>query len=126
MNPLSLPNHHAFVGSDKYPPPPPPFHWIHPTPIKSWPHRSTVRACSGARHREAVMALRGCGDALTVLLCDGFDNSEVAYWQSRPGCAGNPLSQVDLSKRNSQESISSIDRDMTTEELNRLNQVTSA
>nr|XP_054756792.1 protein scribble homolog isoform X2 [Lytechinus pictus] len=76
----------------------------------------------GSRHREAVMALRGCGDMLGILLCDGFDPSEVAYWQSRPGCAGNPLSQVDLSKRNSQESISSIDRDMTTEELNRLNQ----
>ncbi|XP_041465950.1 protein scribble homolog isoform X4 [Lytechinus variegatus] len=76
----------------------------------------------GSRHREAVMALRGCGDMLSILVCDGFDPSEVAYWQSRPGCAGNPLSQVDLSKRNSQESISSIDRDMTTEELNRLNQ----
>ncbi|XP_030830451.1 protein scribble homolog isoform X5 [Strongylocentrotus purpuratus] len=76
----------------------------------------------GSRHREAVMALRGCGDMLGILVCDGFDPSEVDYWQSRPGCAGNPLSQVDLSKRNSQESISSIDRDMTTEELNRLNQ----
>ncbi|XP_072175849.1 uncharacterized protein [Diadema setosum] len=76
----------------------------------------------GARHREAVMALRGCGDHLSVLVCDGYDSSEVDYWQSRPGCAGNPLSQVDLSKRNSQESISSIDKDMTTEELNRLNQ----
>ena len=77
----------------------------------------------GARHGEAVRGLRSAGDRLNMLVCEGYDPDEVEYWQTRPGVAGNPLQSYDSSRRTSQESISSIDRDMTTEELNKLNQV---
>ncbi len=79
----------------------------------------------GARHGEAVRALRSAGDRLNMLVCEGYDPDEVEYWQTRPGVAGNPLQSFDSSRRTSQESISSIDRDMTTEELNKLNQVST-
>ncbi|KAJ8020957.1 Protein scribble-like [Holothuria leucospilota] len=72
-------------------------------------------------HGEAVRALRGAGNKLTLLLCDGYDPEEVEYWRSRPGEMNNPLSQVDISKRQSQESISSIDREMSSEELKKIN-----
>lgn len=77
----------------------------------------------GCKHGEAVRALRGAGNKLTLLLCDGYDPEEVEYWRSRPGEMNNPLSQVDISKRQSQESISSIDREMSSEELKKINMV---
>ncbi|XP_038051485.1 protein scribble homolog isoform X3 [Patiria miniata] len=76
----------------------------------------------GARHGDAVRALRSAGDRIQLFVCDGYDHSEVAFWQARPGVVGNPLQNYDSNKRTSQESISSIDREMTTEELNRLNE----
>ncbi|PIK44717.1 hypothetical protein BSL78_18419 [Apostichopus japonicus] len=75
----------------------------------------------GCKHGEAVRALRGAGDKLTLLVCDGYDPEEVEYWRSRPGEMNNPLSQVDIIKRQSQESINSIDREMSSEELKRVN-----
>ncbi|XP_071811026.1 protein scribble homolog isoform X5 [Apostichopus japonicus] len=75
----------------------------------------------GCKHGEAVRALRGAGDKLTLLVCDGYDPEEVEYWRSRPGEMNNPLSQVDIVKRQSQESINSIDREMSSEELKRVN-----
>lgn len=77
----------------------------------------------GARHGDAVRGLRSSGERIQLFVCDGYDPQEVAFWQARPGVVGNPLQHFDSNKRTSQESISSIDREMTTEELNRLNQV---
>ncbi|XP_033640385.1 protein scribble homolog isoform X11 [Asterias rubens] len=76
----------------------------------------------GARHGDAVRGLRSSGERIQLFVCDGYDPGEVAFWQARPGVVGNPLQHFDSNKRTSQESISSIDREMTTEELNRLNQ----
>ncbi|XP_022109604.1 protein scribble homolog isoform X3 [Acanthaster planci] len=76
----------------------------------------------GARHGDAVRALRSAGERIQLFVCDGYDQNEVAFWQARPGVVGNPLQHYDSNKRTSQESISSIDREMTTEELNRLNE----
>ncbi|XP_041039702.1 protein scribble homolog isoform X2 [Carcharodon carcharias] len=72
----------------------------------------------GMTHTEAVRILRGIGDTLTMLVCDGFDPraaSAIAI-EASPGIIVNPFA-AGLGRKNSMESISSIDRDMSPEEL---------
>ncbi|XP_038600883.1 protein scribble homolog isoform X3 [Tachyglossus aculeatus] len=73
----------------------------------------------GLTHPEAVQLLRAVGDsALTVLVCEGFDPHTAAVELS-PGVIANPCA-VGLGRRNSLESVSSIDRDLSPEELDAL------
>ncbi|XP_065759025.1 protein scribble homolog isoform X10 [Muntiacus reevesi] len=67
----------------------------------------------GLTHGEAVQLLRSVGDTLTVLVCDGFDTS-TATPEVSPGVIANPFA-ADLGRRNSLESISSIDRELSPE-----------
>ncbi|KAI4539956.1 hypothetical protein MG293_010351 [Ovis ammon polii] len=67
----------------------------------------------GLTHGEAVQLLRSVGDTLTVLVCDGFDTS-AATPEVSPGIIVNPFA-AGLGRRNSLESISSIDRELSPE-----------
>ncbi|XP_063780808.1 protein scribble homolog [Pseudophryne corroboree] len=73
----------------------------------------------GMTHTEAVQALRGVGDTLLILVCDGFDPTSSASIEASPGVIANPFA-AGLGRKNSMESISSIDRDMSPEETERL------
>nr|XP_036879223.1 protein scribble homolog isoform X6 [Manis javanica] len=68
----------------------------------------------GLTHGEAVQLLRGVGDSLTVLVCDGFDASTTPAPEVSPGVIANPFA-AGVSRRNSLESISSIDRELSPE-----------
>ncbi|XP_044100748.1 protein scribble homolog isoform X2 [Neovison vison] len=68
----------------------------------------------GLTHGEAVQLLRGVGDTLTVLVCDGFDASPAVPAEVSPGVIANPFA-AGLGRRNSLESISSIDRELSPE-----------
>ncbi|XP_064443817.1 protein scribble homolog isoform X11 [Mirounga angustirostris] len=68
----------------------------------------------GLTHGEAVRMLRGVGDTLTVLVCDGFDSSTAVPAEVSPGVIANPFA-AGLGRRNSLESISSIDRELSPE-----------
>ncbi|XP_041263062.1 protein scribble homolog isoform X31 [Onychostruthus taczanowskii] len=83
----------------------------------------------GMTHTEAVQVLRAVGDALLVLVCDGFDPKAAAAiemspgitdllfaLQMSPGIIANPFA-AGIGRKNSLESISSIDRDLSPEEL---------
>ncbi|XP_068094319.1 protein scribble homolog isoform X12 [Hyperolius riggenbachi] len=72
----------------------------------------------GMTHTEAVQALRGVGDTLLILVCDGFDPVSSNSMEASPGVIANPFA-AGLGRKNSMESISSIDRDMSPEELER-------
>ncbi|XP_032465915.1 protein scribble homolog isoform X11 [Phocoena sinus] len=65
----------------------------------------------GLTHGEAVQLLRSVGDTLTVLVCDGFDASAP---EVSPGIIANPFA-AGIGRRNSLESISSIDRELSPE-----------
>ncbi|KAG9471627.1 hypothetical protein GDO78_013971 [Eleutherodactylus coqui] len=73
----------------------------------------------GMTHTEAVQALRGVGDTLIILVCDGFDPVCTNSIEASPGVIANPFA-AGLVRKNSIESISSIDRDMSPEEMERL------
>ncbi|XP_069588248.1 protein scribble homolog isoform X5 [Ranitomeya imitator] len=73
----------------------------------------------GMTHTEAVQALRGVGDTLLILVCDGFDPVSTSSIEASPGVIANPFA-AGLGRKNSMESISSIDRDMSPEEMERL------
>nr|XP_031295675.1 protein scribble homolog isoform X8 [Camelus dromedarius] len=68
----------------------------------------------GLTHGEAVQLLRSVGDSLTVLVCDGFDTSTAAPPEVSPGIIANPFA-AGMGRRNSLESISSIDRELSPE-----------
>ncbi|KAM5313293.1 protein scribble homolog isoform 1-T1 [Glossophaga mutica] len=68
----------------------------------------------GLTHAEAVQLLRSAGDTLTVLVCDGFDASTVTPAEVSPGVIANPFA-AGVGRRNSLESISSIDRELSPE-----------
>ncbi|XP_011793442.1 PREDICTED: protein scribble homolog isoform X2 [Colobus angolensis palliatus] len=68
----------------------------------------------GLTHGEAVQLLRGVGDTLTVLVCDGFDAGSSAALEVSPGVIANPFA-AGVSHRNSLESISSIERELSPE-----------
>ncbi|XP_055521890.1 protein scribble homolog [Leucoraja erinacea] len=72
----------------------------------------------GTTHAEAVRILRGVGDTLTILVCDGFPPSALSTTavESSPGIIVNPFA-AGMGRKNSMESISSIDRDMSPEEV---------
>ncbi|XP_064364096.1 protein scribble homolog isoform X14 [Dromaius novaehollandiae] len=70
----------------------------------------------GMTHTEAVQMLRSVGDALLVLVCDGFDPKAAAAIEMSPGIIANPFA-AGIGRKNSLESISSIDRDLSPEEL---------
>ncbi|KAK2494885.1 hypothetical protein MC885_015915 [Smutsia gigantea] len=68
----------------------------------------------GLTHGEAVQLLRSAGDSLTVLVCDGFDASTTPAPEVSPGVIANPFA-AGISRRNSLESISSTDRELSPE-----------
>uniref|UniRef100_A0A287D8M4 Protein scribble homolog n=1 Tax=Ictidomys tridecemlineatus TaxID=43179 RepID=A0A287D8M4_ICTTR len=68
----------------------------------------------GLTHAEAVQLLRSVGDSLTVLVCEGFDTSATTALEVSPGVIANPFA-AGISHRNSLESISSIDRELSPE-----------
>ncbi|XP_019513393.1 PREDICTED: protein scribble homolog isoform X3 [Hipposideros armiger] len=70
----------------------------------------------GLTHGEAVQLLRSAGNTLTVLVCDGFDTSTSPPSEVSPGVIANPFA-AGLGRRNSLESISSIDRELSPEGL---------
>uniref|UniRef100_U3K1Y8 Scribble planar cell polarity protein n=1 Tax=Ficedula albicollis TaxID=59894 RepID=U3K1Y8_FICAL len=70
----------------------------------------------GMTHTEAVQVLRGVGDALLVQVCDGFDPRAAAAVEVSPGIIANPFA-AGMGRKNSLESISSIDRELSPEEL---------
>ncbi|KAM9332169.1 LOW QUALITY PROTEIN: protein scribble homolog [Pholidichthys leucotaenia] len=70
----------------------------------------------GMTHTEAVRVLRGVGDSLVMLVCDGFDPHKVATVEASPGIIANPFA-TGIVRKNSMESISSIDRDLSPEEM---------
>ncbi|XP_051827347.1 protein scribble homolog isoform X11 [Antechinus flavipes] len=72
----------------------------------------------GLTHTEAVQLLRGVGDALSVLVCDGFDPVAAAALEMSPGVIANPFA-AGIGRKNSLESISSIDRDVSPEDLDK-------
>ncbi|CAJ1082580.1 protein scribble homolog isoform X14 [Xyrichtys novacula] len=70
----------------------------------------------GMTHTEAVRVLRAVGDSLSMLVCDGFDPHKVAAVEASPGIIANPFA-TGIVRKNSMESISSIDRDLSPEEI---------
>ncbi|XP_078018619.1 protein scribble homolog isoform X30 [Epinephelus lanceolatus] len=70
----------------------------------------------GMTHTEAVRVLRAVGDSLVLLMCDGFDPQNVAAVEASPGIIANPFA-TGIVRKNSMESISSIDRDLSPEEI---------
>ncbi|XP_053414400.1 protein scribble homolog isoform X2 [Nycticebus coucang] len=70
----------------------------------------------GLTHSEAVQLLRSVGDTLTVLVCDGFDTSTTSALEVSPGVIANPFA-AGVSQRDSLESVSSIDRELSPEGL---------
>ncbi|XP_026148282.1 protein scribble homolog isoform X16 [Mastacembelus armatus] len=70
----------------------------------------------GMTHTEAVRVLRAVGDSLVMLVCDGFDAHKVAAVEASPGIIANPFA-TGIVRKNSMESISSIDRDLSPEEM---------
>ncbi|XP_070842223.1 protein scribble homolog isoform X2 [Chaetodon trifascialis] len=70
----------------------------------------------GMTHTEAVRVLRAVGDSLSMLVCDGFDPQKVAAVEASPGIIANPFA-TGIVRKNSMESISSIDRDLSPEEM---------
>ncbi|XP_004638958.1 protein scribble homolog isoform X7 [Octodon degus] len=68
----------------------------------------------GLTHAEAVQLLRSVGDTLTVLVCDGFDTSATTALEVSPGVIANPFA-AGIGHRNSLESISSIDWELSPE-----------
>uniref|UniRef100_A0A8C2I1H8 Protein scribble homolog n=1 Tax=Cyprinus carpio TaxID=7962 RepID=A0A8C2I1H8_CYPCA len=70
----------------------------------------------GMTHTEAVRVLRAAGDSLVILVCDGFDPRNAAGIEASPGVIANPFT-AGIVRKNSMESISSVDRDLSPEEI---------
>ncbi|XP_066536281.1 protein scribble homolog isoform X1 [Hoplias malabaricus] len=70
----------------------------------------------GMTHTEAVRVLRATGDTLVMLVCDGFDPKNAPGVESSPGVIANPFASG-MVRKNSMESISSIDRELSPEEM---------
>ncbi|XP_041101954.1 protein scribble homolog isoform X17 [Polyodon spathula] len=70
----------------------------------------------GMTHTEAVRVLRSIGDTLAMLVCDGFDPKDAGSVEASPGVITNPFA-TGIGRKNSMESISSIDRDLSPEEM---------
>uniref|UniRef100_A0A8D0CCC1 Protein scribble homolog n=1 Tax=Scleropages formosus TaxID=113540 RepID=A0A8D0CCC1_SCLFO len=76
----------------------------------------------GMTHAEAVRILRSTGDTLALLVCDGFDPSDAAAIEASSGVIANPFA-AGITRKNSMESISSIDRDFSLEEMDVIQKV---
>uniref|UniRef100_A0A8C5I2R8 Protein scribble homolog n=1 Tax=Gouania willdenowi TaxID=441366 RepID=A0A8C5I2R8_GOUWI len=76
----------------------------------------------GMTHTEAVRVLRAVGDSLLMLVCDGFDARKVAPVEASPGIIANPFA-TGIVRKNSMESISSIDKDLSPEEIDMMQKV---
>ncbi|XP_051559516.1 protein scribble homolog isoform X2 [Myxocyprinus asiaticus] len=70
----------------------------------------------GMTHTEAVRVLRAAGDSLMIIVCDGFDPRNSAGMEASPGIIANPFA-AGIVRKNSMESISSVDRDLSPEEI---------
>ncbi|KAK7176218.1 hypothetical protein R3I93_000474 [Phoxinus phoxinus] len=70
----------------------------------------------GMTHTEAVRVLRASGDSLVMLVCDGFDPRNATGIEASPGVIANPFA-TGIVRKNSMESISSVDRDLSPEEI---------
>ncbi|XP_067294650.1 protein scribble homolog [Pseudorasbora parva] len=70
----------------------------------------------GMTHTEAVRVLRAAGDSLVILVCDGFDPRNATSIEASPGVIANPFA-AGIVRKNSMESISSVDRDLSPEEI---------
>ncbi|XP_077085274.1 protein scribble homolog isoform X2 [Siphateles boraxobius] len=70
----------------------------------------------GMTHTEAVRVLRASGDSLVMLVCDGFDPKNATGFEASPGVIANPFA-AGIVRKNSMESISSVDRDLSPEEI---------
>ncbi|XP_058636950.1 protein scribble homolog isoform X1 [Onychostoma macrolepis] len=70
----------------------------------------------GMTHTEAVRVLRAAGDSLVMLVCDGFDPRNATGIEASPGVIANPFA-AGIVRKNSMESISSVDRDLSPEEI---------
>ncbi|KAJ8272709.1 hypothetical protein GJAV_G00092490 [Gymnothorax javanicus] len=68
----------------------------------------------GMSHGEAVNVLRDAGESLDVLVCDGYDPAAAAAVESSPGVIANPFT-AGMVRKNSLESVSSIDRESSPE-----------
>uniref|UniRef100_A0A8C5I2Q7 Protein scribble homolog n=1 Tax=Gouania willdenowi TaxID=441366 RepID=A0A8C5I2Q7_GOUWI len=77
----------------------------------------------GMTHTEAVRVLRAVGDSLLMLVCDGFDARKVAPVEASPGIIANPFA-TGIVRKNSMESISSIDKDLSPEEIDMMQKST--
>uniref|UniRef100_A0A673GUI0 Protein scribble homolog n=1 Tax=Sinocyclocheilus rhinocerous TaxID=307959 RepID=A0A673GUI0_9TELE len=77
----------------------------------------------GMTHTEAVRVLRASGDSLVMLVCDGFDPRNAAGIEASPGVIANPFA-AGIVRKNSMESISSVDRDLSPEEIDIMQKVT--
>uniref|UniRef100_A0A671SY03 Protein scribble homolog n=1 Tax=Sinocyclocheilus anshuiensis TaxID=1608454 RepID=A0A671SY03_9TELE len=78
----------------------------------------------GMTHTEAVRVLRAAGDSLVMLVCDGFDPRNAAGIEASPGVIANPFA-AGIVRKNSMESISSVDRDLSPEEIDIMQKVSS-
>uniref|UniRef100_A0A673GTR7 Protein scribble homolog n=1 Tax=Sinocyclocheilus rhinocerous TaxID=307959 RepID=A0A673GTR7_9TELE len=78
----------------------------------------------GMTHTEAVRVLRASGDSLVMLVCDGFDPRNAAGIEASPGVIANPFA-AGIVRKNSMESISSVDRDLSPEEIDIMQKVSS-
>uniref|UniRef100_A0A8C1GAP5 Protein scribble homolog n=1 Tax=Cyprinus carpio TaxID=7962 RepID=A0A8C1GAP5_CYPCA len=78
----------------------------------------------GMTHTEAVRVLRAAGDSLVMLVCDGFDPRNAAGIEASPGVIANPFA-AGIVRKNSMESISSVDRDLSPEEIEIMQKVSS-
>uniref|UniRef100_A0A8C2I1S9 Protein scribble homolog n=1 Tax=Cyprinus carpio TaxID=7962 RepID=A0A8C2I1S9_CYPCA len=78
----------------------------------------------GMTHTEAVRVLRAAGDSLVILVCDGFDPRNAAGIEASPGVIANPFT-AGIVRKNSMESISSVDRDLSPEEIEIMQKVSS-
>uniref|UniRef100_A0A8C1SEM3 Protein scribble homolog n=1 Tax=Cyprinus carpio TaxID=7962 RepID=A0A8C1SEM3_CYPCA len=78
----------------------------------------------GMTHTEAVRVLRAAGDSLVMLVCDGFDPRNAAGIEASPGVIVNPFA-AGIVRKNSMESISSVDRDLSPEEIEIMQKVSS-
>uniref|UniRef100_A0A673J727 Protein scribble homolog n=1 Tax=Sinocyclocheilus rhinocerous TaxID=307959 RepID=A0A673J727_9TELE len=70
----------------------------------------------GMTHTEAVRVLRAAGDSLVMLVSDGFDPRNAPGIEASPGVIANPFA-AGIVRKNSMESISSVDRDLSPEEI---------
>lgn len=66
------------------------------------PNKVNGTSLLGATHLEAVRSLRGIGENLSLLVCDGFDPSEIPAGQS---WMASPAASINSGRTQSEESL---------------------